>query len=94
MLKTMRALANTSRSQEWPEITAPTTLIRAMQSMISDRDIADMLATRRGVNLVQIDDSGHDVHLDQPARVAAVGIFRPAGGVTLLPGPVSTWPNS
>ena len=40
--------------------------------MISDRDIADMLAARPGVDLVDIEDSGHDVHLDQPARVAAV----------------------
>lgn len=72
MLQTMRALASKSRLTEWQSITAPTTLIRATDSMISDRDIADMRAGRHGVELVDIEDSGHDVHLDQPARVAAI----------------------
>lgn len=72
MLETMRVMARTSRIVEWRDMSAPTTLIRATDSVISDRDIADMLAARPGVEPVEIENSGHDVHLEEPARVAAV----------------------
>lgn len=72
MLGTMRALASTSRAAEWREITVPTTLMRAAQSVIDDREIKEMVDARPNTQVIEIEDSGHDVHLDEPERVAAV----------------------
>ncbi|HEX6221047.1 MAG TPA: alpha/beta hydrolase [Acidimicrobiia bacterium] len=72
MLRAMRALASTSRAAEWSEILVPTALIRATDSVITDDEIEEMVAARPDTQLVEIEDSGHDVHLDQPKQVADV----------------------
>lgn len=72
LLTTMRVLASTSRTAEWREISAPTTLIRASDSVIADDEIGEMVAARPNTETFTIEDSGHDVHLDQPERVATV----------------------
>lgn len=72
MLRTMLALASTSRVAEWSELSAPTTLIRAADSVIADGEIEEMVAARSNTQVIEIEDSAHDVHLDEPERVAAV----------------------
>lgn len=72
MLTAMRALASTSRTAEWGEISAPTTLIRAGNSVITDDEIDEMVAAQPNTQVIEIEDGGHDVHLDQPKKVAAL----------------------
>lgn len=72
MLRAMRALANTSRAAEWRDISTPTTLIRASHSVITDDEIGEMVTARPTTVVIEVEDSGHDVHLDQPERVATV----------------------
>jgi pimeloyl-ACP methyl ester carboxylesterase len=72
MVRTMRALGTTSRAAEWSGISLPTTLIRAAESVVTDEEVEEMLATRPDVHVIEIEGSGHDVHLDQPERVAVV----------------------
>jgi pimeloyl-ACP methyl ester carboxylesterase len=45
----------------------PTLLVRGAESRIPDDEIARMGELRPEVELVTVPDSGHDVHLDQPA---------------------------
>ena len=70
MLRAMRALASTSRAAEWSEISAPITLIRAADSVITDDEVEEMVAMRPNTHVIEIEDCGHDVHLDQPKQVA------------------------
>lgn len=72
MLLAMRALAGTSRAQEWIEISAPTTLLRASNSVLPDVEVDEMVAARPNTQVIEVEHSGHDVHLDQPERVATV----------------------
>jgi len=72
MLDVMRCLATEDRWTYWQAVSAPTTIVRAADSMIADADIERMLAVRPDAELVVVDDSGHDVHLDQPAAVATI----------------------
>lgn len=72
ILTAMRALASTSRTGEWIEISAPTTLITASDSVIADDELDEMVAAQPNTEAIEIERSGHDVHLDQPERVAAV----------------------
>ncbi len=72
MLRTMRALAGNGLAVEWGEISAPTTLIRGAAGMISDDEMEEMVAARPDIRVIEVEDSGHDVHLDQPERVAAI----------------------
>ena len=70
MVETMRTLATTSRLPEWRSINVPTTLVVAPDSAIDEADIAEMLEAKPDTELFVSEDSGHDVHLDQPAQVA------------------------
>ena len=70
MLATMRAQAGTSRAHEWSQLSVLTTLIRAADGVIADDEVEEMISTRPGLQVVEIDDSAHHVHLDQPDLVA------------------------
>lgn len=72
MVETMRSLGSDHRWREWESLRIPTTLIRASTSVITDDDVKRMLATRPTTQLSVVENSGHDVHLDQPAQVAAI----------------------
>lgn len=72
MIEAMRSLASAHRWREWESISAPTTLIRGANSMIANDDVERMLDIRPATELFVVDDSGHDVHLDQPEQVAAI----------------------
>ena len=72
MMTAMRTLASTSRIKEWHEISAPTTLLRASDSVIADDEIDEMVTARPNTRAIEIEQSGHDVHLDQPEQVAIV----------------------
>ena len=72
MVETMRSLATEDRWSEWAEIDVPTRLIRGSSSMISDLDVDQMMNLRPHIELVIVDDAGHDVHLDQPEQLARI----------------------
>ncbi len=72
LLTAMRALASNSRAEAWREISVPTTLVRAGNSAIGDDDIEEMVIARPDTRVVEILDSGHDVHLDNPREVATL----------------------
>ena len=72
MLDTMRSVAGRDRWSEWVDIESPLTLVRASSSMVADSDVERMLRTQPGSELIDVDDSGHNVHLDQPEAVADI----------------------
>ncbi len=72
MLDTMVSLARRDRWAEWASLKAPCTLIRASTSLISDEDVERMIRVRPDAELVVVESSGHDVHLDQPKAIAAI----------------------
>lgn len=68
-------LAVTDMTRELPHITAPMTVLYAVidptRRVSTDRAYRTAYAPRRGTNLVRIDDSGHMIMYDQPARFRA-----------------------
>lgn len=70
LLQTMRELATDSRHAEWDELPVPVTLMVGDGGFIGDDEQTAMLAARPDASLIRAADSGHDVHLDQPAVVA------------------------
>ncbi len=72
MIETMKHLGSSSRWPEWSRIEAPTTLIRAEHGFLDDLEVERMLSLRPGTEIVVVNDSGHDVHLEQPEPVAKV----------------------
>jgi len=72
MMRTMRALASTSGVARLSEITVPITLVKGSGGGIGDEEIAEMVVVQPDLGIVVIEDSGHDVHLDQPGAVAAI----------------------
>lgn len=72
MLTTMRVLAMDDRWSKWGEITVPTTLIKAADGTLGEHEVARIRRVRPEAEIVTVQNSGHDVHLDQPEQVAAV----------------------
>lgn len=72
LLAQARSTLSDHRWVEWSALTMPVIVVRASSSMISDADINQMQRTRPDMTIVAIDNSGHDVHLDQPAELAAI----------------------
>ena len=71
MVEVMMQLAVPSRWREWSELDVPSSVVRAERSFIDDDEMERMRRARPDIEVVRVDDSGHDVHLDQPERVAA-----------------------
>lgn len=63
----IRPVAATAQWQDWQAVRAPTLLVRGAESRVPDDEISQMVHLRPDVEVVTIPDSGHDVHLDQPA---------------------------
>lgn len=65
-------LAVTDLTPELPRIAAPLTVVYAVidpsRRVSTDRSYATAYAPRRGTKLVRIDDSGHMIMVDQPAK--------------------------
>lgn len=72
MLQIMHDLSQHGSAAVWSQLRVPTLMIRAADSMLSDEAVAEMQFVRPEVRVVTIPNSGHDVHLDQPAAVADV----------------------
>lgn len=72
MVETMRNLASDARWPEWESIEVDTTVVTASSSAVSRTDLGRMLQSSPAIQHVVVEDSGHDVHLDQPAGVADV----------------------
>ncbi len=72
MIETMEQLTSRSRWREWSELEVPTILVRAERSLLDDNDVERMLSLSKATEVVVVDDSGHDAHLDQPERVAEI----------------------
>jgi pimeloyl-ACP methyl ester carboxylesterase len=66
------AVADQARWTEWGQITAPTLMVLAERSAIDPDEVQRMQAARAQVGHVVVPDCGHDVHLDQPGRWAAI----------------------
>lgn len=68
-------LAVTDMSRELPRIAAPLTVVYAVidptRRVSTERAYRTAYAPRRGTNLVRIDDSGHMIMADQPAKFRA-----------------------
>jgi pimeloyl-ACP methyl ester carboxylesterase len=52
---------------EWQRVTCPTLIVRAIDGA-PEAEVERMRALRPEAQLAEIEDSGHDVHLDQPGR--------------------------
>lgn len=72
MVEMMRNLASSPRWIEWESIDVDTTLVTASSTALNDTDVSRMLHTSPRTHHVTIGDSGHDVHMDQPASVERV----------------------
>lgn len=66
----LRDLAARDRWTEWQRLTTPTLIVRATSGTIADADIEAMQRQRSATVVETAPDSGHDVHLDQPAWLA------------------------
>jgi N-formylmaleamate deformylase len=68
-------LAVTDLTRELPRIAAPMTVVYAVidpsRQVSTDRTYRAAYASRRGTRLVRIDDSGHMIMADQPAKFRA-----------------------
>ena len=69
-------LAVTDMTRELPRIAAPMTVVYAVidpsRRVSTDRVYRNAYAPRRGTSLVRIEDSGHMIMADQPARFRAL----------------------
>ncbi|MEU0742537.1 alpha/beta hydrolase [Streptomyces sp. NPDC006134] len=62
-------LATTSYWSHWSRIPHPTLLVRGDKGTLGDDETTEMLTRRPRTRHTLIPDAGHDVHLDQPARL-------------------------
>lgn len=73
--RAVEELANLDLGPELPRIAAPMTIVYAAadprQRSLTDRRFADAYRARPAARLVRIDDSGHMIMFDQPARFRA-----------------------
>lgn len=69
MISTVAELATHAYWRDWTRITCPTLLVQAEHSTMRADEPATMLTHRPQTRLVRIPGAGHDVHLDQPARL-------------------------
>ncbi|MFF5253705.1 alpha/beta fold hydrolase [Streptomyces leeuwenhoekii] len=70
--------ATTSYWPQWSRIPHPTLLVRGDRGTVDDDQTTEMLLRRPRTHHTLIPDAGHDVHLDQPARLheAVAGFLR------------------
>jgi len=68
MVRTLRDAGRRSYWEEWERIACPTLVVRAGNGSLSAADARAMAERGRDVQLVEVDDAKHDVHLDRPVQ--------------------------
>jgi len=81
MLAALDELESCGFWDEWAQVRCPVLVVRALSSGAPDIS-ARMLAANPNAKLVEMQDAGHDLHLDQPEqwRSALAGFLREVGG--------------
>jgi pimeloyl-ACP methyl ester carboxylesterase len=81
MAQTLRDASRRSYWEEWERIRCPVLVVRAGRGQLSGADARAMVERGQRVNLVELADAGHDLHLDSPEGWrAAVSRFLDALG--------------
>ncbi|MFI1724029.1 alpha/beta fold hydrolase [Streptomyces sp. NPDC020489] len=70
MVESLTELAEHAYWPEWTRITCPTLLVRGEKGTMPPTEATDMQALRPNTHVTVIPDAGHDVHLEQPERLA------------------------
>jgi len=70
LIAAMENLARSDRWHEWEQLSIPVLLCRAEQSWIEQSEVDRMSERRPSLSVIEIASAGHDVHLDQPDRLA------------------------
>lgn len=70
LLEQLLAVHLEARQREWKAVACPALLVKGGHGFIPMGEFDRMLATNPGTRFVEVDDAGHDVHLDAPGRVA------------------------
>lgn len=61
-----------ARWEEWATVQCPVVLMKGARGFAPLEELTRMVETQPLARLVEVDDAGHDVHLDAPQAVAAV----------------------
>lgn len=61
-----------ARWEEWQAIRCPVVLVKGSRGFAPLEELTRMVEVQPRARLVEVDDAGHDVHLDAPQSVAAV----------------------
>lgn len=72
MLAAAKSLGGEARWEQWQSLTSKTTLILSQSSAVAEADRERMLELQPRTVVHTVGDAGHDAHLDQPAKVAAL----------------------
>jgi pimeloyl-ACP methyl ester carboxylesterase len=76
MARTLREATGRSYWDEWERISCPVLVVRAGRGQLSAADARAMVSRGQRVELVELPEAGHDLHLDSPKEWrAAVGRF-------------------
>jgi pimeloyl-ACP methyl ester carboxylesterase len=76
MARTLREATGRSYWDEWERISCPVLVVRAGRGQLSAADARAMVSRGQRVELVELPEAGHDLHLDSPEEWrAAVGRF-------------------
>jgi pimeloyl-ACP methyl ester carboxylesterase len=76
MARTLREATRRSYWDEWEQISCPVLVVRAGRGELSAADARAMGERGRRVEVVELPDAGHDLHLDSPDEwFAALGRF-------------------
>ena len=67
MARTLRVATSSSYWEEWERIRCPALVVRAGRGQLSPADARAMAERGRRVEVVELPDAGHDLHLDSPA---------------------------
>lgn len=70
ILRALEEIAGRSWWDEWEAVLCPTVVMRGASGWLSDDDVDRMARAGSSTRVVVVADAGHDVHLDQPARVS------------------------
>jgi pimeloyl-ACP methyl ester carboxylesterase len=83
MARTLREATGRSYGDEWERISCPVLVVRAGRGQLSAADAQAMVAHGQRVELFELPQAGHDLHLDSPEgwRAAVsrfLGVLDPA----------------
>ncbi|MES5823553.1 alpha/beta hydrolase [Streptomyces sp. RG80] len=70
MVDSLTELAENAYWQEWSRVSCPTLVVQGEKGTMRPTEATDMRALRPGTRVTVVPDAGHDVHLEQPERLA------------------------